>query len=302
MRKMFLCTLLVLGFMNFSFGQFNTNSERISVKTYDTKGLVEQFQLRGSEAVSFDIPAFILENDHLERVLINGSLRTNLTTTIIQFDSNNQDQELDYICTDIESKLTPFLGVWGHGRRDLTGVDIKSIVPSTSAERARMVAGEIITQFDGVEIYNFADLKNAVLSSEIGERVELKLQNDTKEYSTPVIVGSRGLKTINYRYCQEEQKDIIGESNVITDDISFITYPNPTRSVSRVNFKTTSNEDATFSVTDITGSLIHKEVFSDFDGNLRVDYNLINENAGTYIFTIQQGKELYTSKVQLIKD
>jgi len=289
--------------MNFSFGQFNTNSERISVKTYDTKGLVEQFQLRGSEALSFDIPAFIKENDNMERVLINGSLRTELTTTIIQFDSNNQqDQDADYICTDIESKLTPFLGVWGTGRRDLTGVDVKRIVRSTAAERAGMIGGEVITQFDGVEIYNFADLKNAVLSSEIGERVELKLQNDSKEYSTPVIVGSRGIKTINYRYCQEEQKDIIGESNVITDDISFITYPNPTRSVSRVNFKTTSNEDATFNVTDITGSLIHSEVFSDFDGNLRMDYNLINENAGTYIFTIQQGKELYTSKVQLIKD
>ena len=305
MKKVFLCALVVFGYMNLSFGQANIKSERITVKTYDEKGLVEQFQLRGTEATSFDIPAFIKENDDLERVTINGTFRTALLTTKIKFDSNQEDKiGANYICKDVNTDLTPFLGVWGTNRsKKVNGVDIKSIIPTTSAEIAGLTAVEDIIEIDGVEINNFPDLKKAVLSKKIGERIELTLEKESKEYSKFVVLGSRGMKTVNYKYCEEEQIEVLEERNlsINTEEVSLTAYPNPTTSYSHVNFKSISNEDVTFSVMDIKGGLIHNQLFSNFKGDLELDYNLGNEIAGTYIFTIQQGKEIYTQKVQLMK-
>lgn len=303
MRKVFLCALAVFGFMNLCFAQFNVNSERISVKQYDSKGLSEEFMLRGEKAASFDIPAYIKENDHLERLVINGAVQTNLSTTIIKFDSQKQDDyEGDFLCSYIVSKKTPFLGVFGTGKRDKNGVDVKRIIATTSAERAGMTSGEIITAFDGKDVNQFSDLQKAVLSSEIGQHVTLKFHSDEAPYSKKVILGSRGLETITYHYCPENSNALVDENVSSREAVSFTAFPNPTTSLSQVNFSSASDEDVTFSVTDITGRLIHEEVYTDFTGNLKLDYNFDTEQNGTYILHIQQGKEVYNRKVQLIKE
>lgn len=305
MRRTFLSTLVVFVFMNWGFGQLNTSSEKISVKTYDENGLLERFHLKGDQALSFDIPKYIKENDHLERVVIHGSIRTALLTKTMKFDSDQQqNQSGDYICKEEKTNLTPFLGVFGtSGRKNLDGVDVLQIIPATSAAIAGMTANDDIIAIDGMVINSFMDLKDAVLSKEIGDRVELKLQNESEEYLKNVILGSRGMKTVTYKFCMEEQVEDLEERNLIvdTEDNSLTTFPNPTRSLSHVNFKSVSDEEVTFSVTDIKGSLIHKELFTNFNGNLTLDFNLGNELAGTYLFIIQQGKKIYTSKVQLMK-
>ncbi len=303
MKKMFLSTLVVFGFMNFGIGQSIASVERISVKAYDTDGKVEQFQLRGADALSFDVPTYIKENDHLERLTINGSLKNELTTTIINFDSNSQDIfEGDAICKDVQSKLTPFLGVWGTTtRKDHKGVDVRKVIPTTGAAAAGIMKGESITEFDGVIISNFPELKTAVLSSEIGDRVELTIQKDAEEYTKSAVVGSRGLTTVTYKYCKEEQVESLASNDVSIEEVSLNSYPNPTTALSHINFKSGSDADVIFNVMDINGNLIHKEIFTNFDGNLKLDYNLNSASDGTYIISIQQGEEVYTRKVQLIK-
>jgi len=304
MRKMFLCALAVFGFMNVSFGQLNIKSERLSVKTYDENGIVEKFHLRGADALAFDIPAFIKENEDLDRVTVDGTFRTALLTTKIKYDSNQEDSFVgDYICKDENTNLTPFLGVWGTSRnKAIKGVDVRSIIPTTSAEVAKLTEDDDIIAVDGVEINNFADLKKAVLSKQIGDRVELTLENNSNPFTKYAILGSRGRKTVNYKHCDVEPIVLVEDRNV--DEIesgSFMAFPNPTRSFSHVNFNSESVEDVTFSVMDIKGGLIHTQLFSNFKGNLELDYDLGNQIAGTYIFTIQQGKEMHTQKVQLMK-
>ena len=301
---MFLCTLLVMGAMNFCFGQINIKTERITVKTYDTNGLLEQFQLMGREAVDFDIPAYIKNNDHLERLIINGTLGTKLSKTIIKFDSKNQENpNSEYICKDTQEKHTPLIGIWGTGRNDLQGVDIKEVIPHTAAAIAGINANESIIEFDGEALNSFCDLQAAVKASTIGNSVELKLKNGERQYSKYVKVGSRGITTVNYKYCDEEPIQLITASNPNSEngDFSLTSYPNPTSAISHVNFNSKSEEDIIFTVTDIAGSLIHKEVIIDFNGSLRLDYDLNNQNDGTYILSIQQGKDFYSNKVQLIK-
>ncbi len=303
---MLLCTLAVFGFINLSFSQINMNTERISVKIYDEEGKqIERFQLKGEKALSFDIPKYILDNNQEGRLKINGAMRTALSTTIIKFDSDQtSNEEGDYICQDVELKQTPFLGVWGTGRADHNGIDIKEVVPATAAARAYITSDEIITGFDGIVLANFCDLQTAVLGSEIGRKVELNLRKSNSEYSKDVVIGSRDIKTITYKYCEEDPFEMVEENNqdLLSQEATLNAFPNPTGSLSHVQFQSTSKEDVIFIVTDIKGSVIHKEIYPNFTGNLNLDYNLAQEIDGTYILTIQQGSAIYNRKVQLIKE
>lgn len=304
MRKMFLSTLVVFGFMNFGTAQLNTSIERISVKAYDTDGILEQFQLKGNEALAFDVPAYILENDHLERLVIDGSIRTALLSTTIKFDSNSDlNQEGDHICKDVDSKMTPFLGVWGTTRRGSIGVDIREVIATTSADKAGITASDNIISFDGQDIATFPDLKKAVAASTIGDKVQLEFENESKVYSKDVIVGSRGIEKITYKYCTEEPVVVLPNNSlsVDRDEVSLTSYPNPTNSLSHIDFNSVSNDDVIFTVMDITGNLVHKQTFTNFDGSLSFDYNHNNNSVGTYIIAIQQGKEMYKRNVQLVK-
>ncbi len=304
MRKMLLCTLMGFGFMNLCVGQTNATTDKISVNTYDTNGLVKQIHLEGKEALSFDIPTYIQENDHLERLIISGAIKTDISTTIINFDSNKlQDQDGEYICKEVQTQYKPFLGVRSEGRDDLNGVDVKQVIATTAAAKGGIIINETITEFNGDVINSYCDLMSAVRSSEIGDRVELKMQKGVKHYSKYVIVGSKAISNVTYKYCQDEPLEISNEiaSNVNMEEASLSTYPNPTGSVSSVNFNSASDEDVIFHVMDITGNLIHKEVFSNFNGNLMLDYNFDNQSVGTYIIAIHQGEEVYKRKVQLIK-
>ena len=303
---MFLCSLLAIGFINFSFGQNNVKSERISVMTFDENGQMEKFRLRGKDATTFDVASFIKENDHFQRVIINGSMRSALNTTIIKFDSHDQKlKETGHVCKEVESKLTPFLGVWGTGTRSADGVDIKEIIANTSAERAGILATENIIAFDGIEIKNFPDLKDAVLSSNIGDKVELTLEQGDREYPKSVIVGSRGTEIITYTYCEEEEElEEVEERDlhINTEEVSLSAFPNPTNSVSYLNFASTSDQDVLFTVTEIMGSLVHKQLYSNFDGKLNLEYSFDNLTNGTYIISFRQGKEMYSRKVLLVKE
>ena len=72
--------------------------------------------------------------------------------------------------------------------------------------------------------------------------------------------------------------------------------------MTHIEFNSPSTEEVIFSVTDLTGSLIHKEVISDFNGKLQLDYDFDDSANGTYILNILQGDKMYNRKVQLIRE
>ncbi len=304
MRKMIVCTLVVIfGFMNFSFGQNKSVTEKISIQTYDEKGILKQTELTGNDALLLDIPSYIKENDQLGRLTINGYIKTDLATTIIRFDSNKQEADGDYICKNVNTILKPFIGVKAIGRDDLNGVDLERVVYASPAAIAGINISESIMEFDGEVINSYCDLTAAVNASEIGETVEVIMKKGARQYSKYITIGSREVSTVTYKYCDEEQYDIIPANELKENPIeaTLTSYPNPTRSLSQINFTSTSDEDVIFRVMGITGQLIHQEVITDYTGNLRIDYNLENESDGTYIMSIQQGNDIYKHKVQLTK-
>ena len=304
MRKMFLCNLMVIGVMNFCFGQSVKNTKRLTVQTINKDGSSEQFQLNGAEVLSFDIPAFIKENAHLDRVLINGYIKEDLSSTILKYDSDKQeDIYTDYICENTETKFTPFLGVEAIEKIDLNGVNLKKIVPTTTAAIAGISTNESILEYNDEVLNSPCDLISAIKTSSIGERVRLKLENGGSPYYKNVIMGSRGTKTVTYKHCTEEAFELAGLNNkdVITEEVSMNIYPNPTRDISYISYTSASDEDVIFSVKDMLGSLVYREVISDFSDHIDIDYDLSAESDGTYIITIQQGQVVQNQKVQLTK-
>jgi membrane-associated protease RseP (regulator of RpoE activity) len=292
-----------LGFMNLSFGQKNVNIESISVKKFNAEGHSEKFNLRGEQAKAFDVANYIMENKDADRIFIYGTKKTNLSTTIIKFDSQKQEEDAgDYICKDVVSKQTPFLGVYGTGKRDKTGVNVQRIIPTTAADQAGMTGGTEITQFNGKDIHDFRELQKAVLATTIGDQVDIQIESTTRSYTQDVIMGSRGVETITYKYCDVEPTPLAVENREGNNEVSFTAFPNPTTSTSQVIFNSTSDAEVIFSVTDMTGRTIHKESFTNFDGNLRLDHSFDSNQTGTYILHIQQGNEVYNRKVQVIRD
>jgi hypothetical protein len=302
MRKMLLCALAGFGFMNFSYGQTKLADETLSIQSIDNQGKVEYLSLEGREALAFDIPSFIEDNSHLSRIVLNGHIKSDVSRTQIKFDSDKQaDQDGEYLCQDITSTYKPFIGVLSKGRDDLNGVDLEKIVDDAPADRAGITTKETILEYNSNVINSYCDLTHAVRESSIGDKVELRLSNSYREYSKYITVGAHETKTITYRYCEEEPLDNDIEANASKGDVSLTVYPNPTRNMSYLNYTSGSDEDVIFSVMDIRGNLIHKEVFNSYAGNLRLEYNLENQSDGTYILAVQQGEEFHTSKVQLIK-
>jgi len=258
-------------------------------------------QLEGDDAVTFDVSSYIKDHDHLERIVVNGFMKSDLETKIVRFDTRKQiDKNGDYICEEKVTKLKPYIGVKVKGRDDLLGVDIEKVTPSSPAALSHIYVNETITEVNGIVINSYCDFVMALGSSEIGASVELKVANGSSLRFVDVKVGAREVHTINYNYCDEEPVQQLGElkSNIIADITSF---PNPTRSTSYVQFNSSSEEDVIFHVMDIQGHLIYKEVFSDFNGELRTEYTFDDESNGTYLMVMQQGEETYKSKVHLIK-
>ena len=302
MRKMLLCALTGFGFMNFSFGQTKLVDETLSIQTFDNQGKIEYLSLEGKDALAFDIPSFIEENSHLLRIVINGQIKSDVSRSLIKFDSDKQaDQDGEYLCQDITSTYKPFIGVLSKGRDDLNGVNLEKVIDDAPADKAGITTKETILEYNDNIINSYCDLTLAVRESNIGDRVELRLSDGYRAYSKYITVGAHETKTISYKYCDEEPLNNSLEADNSKGDASLTAYPNPTRNMSYLNYTSASDEDVIFSVMDIRGNLIHKEAFNSYLGNLRLEYNLENQSDGTYILAIQQGEEFHTSKVQLIK-
>lgn len=301
---MLLSTLVVFGFMNFCFGQFNAVNESISIQTFDANGLAEQVKLEGHEALSFDIPAYIKDNQDAKRLIISGYLKGDVSTTFIKFDSDKaQADNGEELCKQVKTTLKPFIGTKVSGRDDLNGVNIEKIIHAAPADIVGITTSDIITDFNGVEINSYCDLIMAVGDTEIGDEVALILKKGYKQYTKHLTIGASQVHNVTYNYCEEIPvvQPSFNQFKINNDAASLTSYPNPTRSMTHINFTSGSDEEVSFYVIDALGNLIHKEYFSDFNGHLRLDYNFDNQSSGHYIFAIQQGKEIHKRKVQVVR-
>ena len=292
--------LVLCGFMSPCIGQWAV-SENITIQTFDQNGQVEILKMEGAEALAFDIPSYIKDHNHLERIVINGFMKSDLETKILKYDSKNTaDSDGDYLCEEVKTSLRPYIGVRVEGRDDLQGVDVNKVVHASPAAISGIETNETILQFNGEAINSYCDLRKAIGSSTIGSSVELGIAKGSSTREIHVTVGAREVNTITYKYCDLEPViEAHNEDNAVTANLS--AYPNPTRSISHMNFTSSSEEGVVFYVMDLLGNLIHEASYPEFNGSLRVQYDFQSESDGTYLFIIQQGAAVYKSKVHLVK-
>lgn len=106
--------------------------------------------------------------------------------------------------SDAEVKSRAFLGVYiksletedyeEKGLKDGKGAYIESIIEGTSAEKAGVMEGEIITQFDGQPVSGHEDLVDKVRAHNPGDVVELELYKDGHFRTVSVTLGEKKME------------------------------------------------------------------------------------------------------------
>ncbi|MBK7871940.1 MAG: T9SS type A sorting domain-containing protein [Saprospiraceae bacterium] len=80
---------------------------------------------------------------------------------------------------------------------------------------------------------------------------------------------------------------------------AFNLYPNPTVGLFNVQFQAAA-VPTTVRIMDASGKEVYTESLNNFDGNYNKQLNLSGKTPGTYILTVQQGKELISKKIVLM--
>ncbi|MCK4357296.1 MAG: PDZ domain-containing protein [Candidatus Cloacimonetes bacterium] len=89
------------------------------------------------------------------------------------------------------------------------GVLLDGIVKGGSADKAGLMKGDIIMEFDGVKARYEDRLRSLIKSKHVGDKVEIKYFRDEKIMTTTLILGSRKPKK------KEEYEEITEEGKVI---------------------------------------------------------------------------------------
>jgi serine protease Do len=104
--------------------------------------------------------------------------------------------EIQKVLPDLKEKKQvaeakqPFLGVQpGEGVPDVEGVEIGQVVPGSPAEKAGILPGDVIVEFDGAKVTEFEELRQKILDKKIGDEatIKLKRKNDKKEWEEKTI-------------------------------------------------------------------------------------------------------------------
>jgi len=100
---------------------------------------------------------------------------------------DNENKPEPYVGISVSEKYTSqVLQYYGYP----TGAVVLSVADSSPADEAGIERGDIITEFDGVEITEYTMLEDAIKNSSPGEEVKVKLYRSGRYYSTKLKVSS----------------------------------------------------------------------------------------------------------------
>lgn len=303
MRKMILSAIALLTMVNLGMSQVQSNTTGLILAQVFGEGgvLLINETYKDADAAEFDVLQFINVNLNEGRVLINGTLFSDSKTDQINFDSNDlSESELDGVmCESVEVTLKPYLGVEAASTDDLNGVEIARVVEMTAAQEMGLTTDYLIMSFNGLDLISPCDLKMEVANCEVGQTVAITILQNGELIETEITLGAHVSNKITYNICPEaSQNNLSLESNsspVFLADMNI--YPNPSEGLTYVHFNSLDQGPVTFYVFDMFGKAIHKEVFENVKGNLRLEYNFVNATEGTYLFAIKQNEQVYNSKV-----
>ncbi len=115
--------------------------------------------------------------------------------------------------------------------------------------------------------------------------------NATTNYSIRATTSSSTLRGV------EEGEEVVALDEVFD---GVIVFPNPATDKVVVNyFAQESKDDVQMFVYDMTGTIVHKELFSTANGLNQLEFNLTNYSNGIYMVVVQDGDKTYSNKLQI---
>ncbi len=201
------------------------------------------------------------------------------------------------------NKCKPFIGVYTS--RTSKGMKISSVLKGTSAERAYLQQGDIITALDGVPTRSHSEL------------VRERDKHEPGDYYTLTIISAGSTIDIEAQFDECPKDEPVVEEEILTEETpevqpeiqpeidntlqleSFDAFPNPTYGAVNIRFQG-SAVPTKVRIIDVTGKTVFQDDIGNFDGIYNRDLNLENATPGALIVNIQQGNKMFSKSLILL--
>ncbi len=265
----------------------------------------ERMFLKGEEALNFNVENFITQHIQDSDILISGSFKSPTEITRFTFNSKDlaKDQTYDKFCTTVESiEKVPFLGVATSPMEDFEGVLVENVIEGTIAQQMGIEAGDVITSINDAEIRSACDLTMAINSYEVGDMVDVQIQDENKGKELASL-GYRMKKVVTWVGCSEvaSSEVLVEQVATTTDHAALDLFPNPNTGIANIKFSSNVEGALSLYITDIAGREIYREEVKNFDGFYNDYIDISSEAEGLYFLNIVQGNEMHTEKIVLQK-
>lgn len=302
-----MCAIVFLLMSSICSAQGSINTYQVlTLRVYDQNDkVVRKEVLENEAAANFDIPAYIRENNEETRITVKGDYRSDYELNVVRFDTRSLDdkEQRKQVCPVMTSSVQPFIGVAATSLEDFNGVLIERVVEGSPADLAGLEAGQVLMNLHDTEIRSMCDLKIAVSLCEVGELVDVILEDGGKMINNNITIGGQVKNTITYEACADEILPLeINDSKIEIVSSELNVYPNPTRGETTLKFNSNSDADLKLYLIDTNGSILVNKVINDFSGSYHTTHSFETLAAGTYFFLIEQDGELFKETVINLKD
>lgn len=131
----------------------------------------------------------------------NGNVQAIVFAGILQFSGLNFAIPVEYL-KNILPALTAggkinhsWIGCYGHTKKDAgkdVGLEIQYVFPGSSASRAHLKIGDVITEIDGINVKSLEDVQNVMMKKSAKSIIDLKyVGSDEKEKSAKLYLAIR---------------------------------------------------------------------------------------------------------------
>ena len=131
----------------------------------------------------------------------NGNVQAIVFAGMLQFEGLNFAIPVEYLKSLLPALyaggkvLHPWIGCYGHTKKELgkdAGLEVQYIFPGNSANRARILVGDVITELDGEKITTLEDMQNVLMKLPAKSIVKIKYRRGEEElFESDIYLGIR---------------------------------------------------------------------------------------------------------------
>ena len=308
MRKSFLCSLLSL--FAFSTMHAQITKGNLTLHAYDNNdNIIHQEIYSYEEAKSLDINELIATYKDEARFTLKGNLFNDANLDHFLFDTRSIMEKVEgqVFCEHVEKSLKPFIGVQITSREDFNGVEVTEIVNNSPASLSGVTSGMIITHLADFEIRSICDLKIALSNFAVGDQTQITVVYEEQKILKDITIGAQIKNNITFKACTDDQLSLDLTQNELSDSftkpeiISMKAFPNPSKGLTNVEFRSDSKSDINLIILDVNGNVLSNDKFT-FSGYFSQEVKLDHYAAGLYTVLIEQDDKYHSEKVILLRD